>query len=158
MKKILHISLIMLLLFGLSFNSSAITYNDNDIPNRTIEYFDDGSYMETIISSDENISVRSTYSKSGKKTVTFYNSEDVAQWSITISGTFSYTGSSATCTSASISHTIIDSNWEITSESATKSGNQAIGSVQAKRYFLGICTRTVNKSVTLTCSANGTLS
>ncbi len=154
MKRFLYITLVSFILLGSTFDSSAIAYSSN----RTIEYLEDGYYIETIILNDSDFSICATNSKSAKKTVTFYDSADVAQWSITINGTFSYNGSSATCTSASISHTILDSAWKIASETATKSGNKAIGNAQAKRYFLGICTRTIEKSVTLSCSSTGVLS
>ena len=91
--------------------------------------------------------------KNRKKTATFYNSDNVAQWSATLKGTFTYNGSSATCTASSITHKIYSSNWKTASASTTKSGNKAT----AKRYLI-VPVQTVEKTITLTCSASGVLS
>lgn len=125
--------------------------------NSEIIYFDNGSYIVTTIIESPELS-RATGTKTGQKTIDYYNSDDEIQWTATLKGTFNYTGSSATCTSASISHYIYDSSWKFTSETATKSGNKATGNVIVKHYFLGIATKTVEESFTLTCSATGALS
>ena len=46
----------------------------------------------------------------------------------------------------------------ITSATASKSGNTATADVTAKRYTLGIPLETLNRTITMTCSANGTIS
>lgn len=151
MKKIISLTLVSFLLFTiLSINSAAHIEQD-------ITYLSDGSYFVTTIV-EHSTSARASGTKTGQKTVDYCNSDGEVQWTATIKGTFTYTGSSATCTSASISHYIYDSTWKITAETATKSGNKATGNVTAKKYLLGIPTRTIEKSITLTCSATGTLS
>lgn len=112
-------------------------------------YFEDGSYIITTIS-EESFVTRAASTKSGKKTTTFYNSDNVAQWSATLKGTFTYNGSSATCTASSITHKIYSSNWKTASASATKSGNKATGKATAKRYLI-VPVQTVEKTITLTC-------
>lgn len=52
----------------------------------------------------------------------------------------------------------IYTKWKITSATASKSGNKATGDVTAKRYVLGIPVETVEKTITLTCSASGVIS
>lgn len=120
------------------------------------EYLDDGSYLVITIET-ERLS-RATNTITGKKTATYKDNNDETLWTATLKGTFSYTGSSATCTASSITYSITDDAWKITSATASKSGNKAIGNVTAKKYVLGISLKTVEKEITLTCSASGTLS
>ncbi len=152
MKKILSFVFALTLVASvLCFNTLAVT-NDNNII-----YFDDGSYI-VISEVEETVSTRATSTKNGQKTATYVDSDNVVQWTATLKATFTYTGSSATCTNSSITYTVSDSSWKITEATATKSGNKATGDVTAKKYFLGIPTKTVDKTITITCSANGTLS
>lgn len=134
-----------------SFTTMATPTDDN------IVYFEDGSY---IVTSEIEIlpSTRAANTITGQKNSTYVDSDGTVQWKATLKGTFTYTGSSATCTNSSITYTISDSSWKITEATATKSGNKATGDVTAKKYFLGIPTKTVEKAITITCSASGTLS
>lgn len=129
--------------------------SENDMK-YSIEYFDDGSYMITTISEDVNNS-RATV-KSGSKTTTYKNSSGETQWTYKITGTFSYTGSSSSCTSVSDSYTISNDNWHMSSHSCSKSGNTAYGTVTMKYKVLGVTFDTISKDLSLTCSATGTLS
>lgn len=137
------------------FECLNITSFASDV-NGSVVYFDDGSYLVTIIT--ESTTTRATKTKSGTKDLTYYDSNDNLEWRITLTGSFSYTGSSATCTSSSISYDIIENSWKIPTAVASKSGNKAIGDIVAKHYVLGIPTKTVTNTITLTCSATGTLS
>lgn len=150
MKKLSSL-LLSCLLFFMCFNITASASESNE----NIIYFDDGSYIITIV--NESLS-RATKTKSGTKTTSYYNSDNEKEWDATLKGAFTYTGSSATCTKATISYNIYNDNWKITSATASKSGNKAIGDVVAKHYILGIPTKTVEQTITLTCSASGTLS
>ena len=76
----------------------------------------------------------------------------------TVTGTFTYTGSSSTCTKSIASATSKNANWKISSKSASKSGNKATAKATAKRYVDGTAVETQNCTVTLTCSLNGSLS
>lgn len=158
MKKfICYATLIIMILSTMSFNVVAYSTNTNETTTSTVTYLKDGSYLVTTISEDSS-STRATNTKSGSKTTTYYSATDEALWKATLKGTFSYTGSSATCTAASETHTVYDSSWKITSATATKNGNKAIGAFVAKHYVLGIPIQTIEKSLTITCSASGTLS
>lgn len=154
MKKILYLVLTITLLFSLSISSSA---NSNTVTSSvtSVEYFEDGSYLETTIITSTP-AVRSGVG--GTKRLTYKNSDGDVQWIANLTGEFTYTGSSATCTKSSITYSIEDGNWKIPSATATKSGNTATGNVTAKYYFWGIPTKTVNEVITLTCSATGVLS
>lgn len=121
------------------------------------EVFEDGSYIETTI--EQNCSYRRASTTSGSKTSTYKDSNNKILWSVKVSGSFTYTGSSATCTGSSISTTCPDSMWKLSNKRASRSGASAIASVTAKEYtFLGICAKTVEKTVKLSCSTGGKLS
>lgn len=160
MKKIVSFLISLTLLFLFSFNSLALNESANPTKYTSIEYFEDGSYIETEIitsfSSASAIETRTT--KLGSKRLTYMNSDGDVEWTATLSGTFTYDGSTCTCTSTSITYSIENTKWKIPSATSSKSGNRAIGNVTAKYYFLGINTKTVNEVITLTCSATGVLS
>lgn len=125
-----------------------------DIPEKTVEvvYFSDGSYLTTEVTYTPAL-LRASSTTSGKKNATYSNSSGETQWTLTVNGSFSFNGSSATATSASYSYKIYDSGWRIKSGDAYCSGNKAI----AEASFVGsVATRSA--TVTLSCSANGTLS
>lgn len=149
MKKLCSIILVLLCFLCSSINVSAKDTSD-------IVYLEDGSYL--IIETSDKISTRANNTKSGTKTISHYSDDDEKLWDATIRGTFTYTGSSSTCTAATISYNIYNDNWKITSATADKSSNKAIGNVVAKRYVLGIPIKTVEQIITLTCSATGVLS
>lgn len=157
MKRVISVILsILMLAMTLGTYASAISEPQEAAYTSYTTYFEDGSYIITTISEESSIT-RAASSKTGQKTATFYNSDNVAQWSATLKGTFTYNGSSATCTASSITHKIYSSNWKIASASATKSGNKATGKATAKRYLI-VPVQTVEKTITLTCSASGVLS
>lgn len=155
MKRFLLIFVTVFCVFLCYGNVNAL---ENDYSNYYIEeIYEDGSYLEVII--EENISTYSTSTKSGSKTTNYKDTSGNILWSVKISGTFTYTGSSATCTSSSITTTCPNSLWKLSNKKATKSGATASASVTAKEYSaLGICLKTINKTVKLTCDKNGKLS
>ena len=158
MKKVFAFLVATLLLFATGINVFASTDEFSKNTATEITYFEDGSYIETtIIVEDSGISTFATNTVSGSKKIVFKNSNDVTQWSATLRGTYTYTGSSATCTASSITYTINNDNWKITSATASKSGNKAIGNVTAKYYFLFVNTKTLEETITMTCSATGSL-
>lgn len=124
-----------------------------------IETFEDGSYMETIIEEIETPSAyATTHNIAGKKTNNYKDSNGNLLWSVTVTGTFTYDGTTSKCTSATVSTTCPASNWKIASKSASKSGATATATATAKKYLDGVCIYTLTRSVSLTCSKNGTLS
>lgn len=159
MKKLIAFFISLSLLFVFCSTTFATTSLTETSTNSSVEYLDDGTYIITTIEEANNsYSTFATTIKDGNKTITYYNANNEMMWMATLSATFNYTGSSSTCTIANISYSTYDSNWEITSATATKSANKAIGNITAKHYFLGITTKTVERTLTLTCSADGTLS
>lgn len=139
------------------YNESAYA---KEIPesNETI-YISDDLYIECMITEKSPLS---TYSTSKSKTVskiyTLKTSSDKSLVSFKLTGTFTYNGSTSSCTSATYSTTIYDDTWKFTSKSASKSGNTATGKFTAKKYLLIIPIQTVTKTITLTCDKNGNIS
>ena len=122
-------------------------------PTKAEEYY----YEEVIEIIDSTPVTRATNTITGKKTAYVKNSDNVL-WTVTVTGTFTYTGTKATCTKSSVSTSVKDSRWKISSSSHSKSGNTAKATAIAKYYLDGSVVSTVSKTVTLTCSASGKLS
>ncbi len=154
MKKLISLIMLIVMIFSIS-TINTLAYDNNS--DSEVTYLEDGSYLVIDIIEDTANS-RATSTKSGTKNLNYYSADDELLWKATLKGTFSYNGTSATCTAASITHTVYDSTWKITSATATKSGNKAVGDVTAKHYFLGIPIKTLEQSFKITCSASGTLS
>lgn len=157
MKKNIFITMIMsLAVFFNCFALPAGAVNEEKTISTSVEYFDDGSCLVTTIT--EEIANSRASTKTGNKTTTYKDSDGTALWAYKITGTFSYTGSTSTCTAVSDSYTISNDNWHMSNHSCSKSGNTANGTVTMKRKFLGITTDTITKNISLSCSASGTLS
>ena len=116
---------------------------------------EDGSYITIEITT---LGERASGSVTGNKVYTHYDENGTSNWKAILSGSFTYIGSSATCTSSNMSVSIYDSSWYTVSKSASKSGNQAMGSAIMGRTSLGNTVARVPVSLTLTCDANGNLS
>mgnify|MGYP004531695729 CR=1 FL=1 len=124
------------------------------------EYFDDGSYMVTIISNEPScITSRSATTVTKSKTVNYYSSSNDIIWYVKVTGSFKYGNGSASCLSSNVSAGSNYSNWKISNKTSSKSGSTAKASATAKQYSTsGILINTINKSVTLTCDSNGKFS
>lgn len=123
-----------------------------------VVYYEDGSYAVVVVMKEENTVTRATNRKSGSKAYKYYTADDELVWTVTLNATFSYNGSSATCTSVnSLNVTIYDDSWSTYSKSSTKSGNTATGYV-TMRYSGLLGSRDIPATVTLSCDKNGNLS
>lgn len=153
MKKLFTFALLAVLIFTmLPLNVFAAEAKESDAG---IIYLEDGSYITVeIISMD----TRATNTKTGSKIYRYRNSDGEEQWSITLQGTFTYTGSSATCTASSASISIVNDNWYTVSKTVGKSGASAVGNVTMGKKWLGITVSEETVGMRLTCSASGTLS
>lgn len=148
MKRIISVFLaIVLFIFAVPFGVYAEEYS--------VIILEDGSYFTVEI---EELGQRASGTKSGTKTYTYNSSSGTALWKAVVSGTFTYTGSSATCTASSCDVTIYDSDWYVVSKSASKSANNAIASVTMGQKVLGITVSKRTASLQLTCDASGNLS
>ena len=127
---------------------------DQQTANNVI-YFEDGSYItvELVV-----IESRTTNTKTGSKVYHYRDGDGVELWNATLQGTFTYNGTSATCTASNVSVSIINDNWYTVSKSASKSGASATGEATVGRKLLGITIKKETVSMRLTCSASGVLS
>ncbi len=127
-------------------------------PNITIsqEYLKDGAHITTVIR--EGASTQAASTKRATKTTSYVSSDNTVAWSVSVTGTFKYNGSTSSCTAATVATSSNSSYWSIVSSSASKSGNSATATAAAKQVFAGITLQTVSKSVTLSCDKNGKLS
>lgn len=120
-----------------------------------IEYLSDGGYIETVIS--ESVS-RASGTKTGTKVKRYVDSDGNEEWVIRLEGTFSYNGTSATCTNAVCNVTVSASNWYVVNKSASKNGAVASASVTMGQKVLGVTVAKPSYQLTLTCDKNGNLS
>lgn len=156
MKRIISFILVVVLL---SFCFSVSTFA-KDVQ-ESITYYTDGSY--TVITTQDADSafakVLQALRSVKTKTITakHYDSSDNLEWTASLTGTFSYNGTTASCTNVSESKTIYDSSWRCTSSSCSKSGATATGNFTFKKYTLGIPTQTINETISMTCDKNGNI-
>lgn len=112
--------------------------------------FSDGSYIISEITVNGS---RANNTKSGDKEYTYYNANDVRQWKATVIGTFTYDGTTSTCTAVSTSFTRYTTTWTLDSVSKSKSGATAIGD-----FYLSCSLWETSVRVKLTCDKDGNLS
>lgn len=152
MKKVISFVAALVLMLGLFPYSANATANSKT---ENIIHLDNGYYVVVEIISMDN---RATSVKSGSKVYTCKDSNGAEQWRATLYGTFTYTGTSSTCTSSGCTTTISDSAWYEVSRSAGKSGSSATAAVTMGEKFLGVTINKESISMKLTCSATGSLS
>ena len=154
MKRLFTISLIIMLVLCSAFCIPA-SAAEVEKTETTIEYLDNGDYIETtIIYFETNARVAT---KSGSKTSNYKSSSGATMWSVTVNGTFTYNGTTSSCTSVSRSASATGSGWSIKSSSCTKSGNCA--SATATATYKGVLSsKDYTLTVNLYCSPYGILS
>lgn len=157
MKKFLSLLISFILIFSV-LTCPVSAENNYTIVSETTECLENGYYLVTTFVVEDNDVTRATSSKTGSKTVVLYNEDKEAMVTMKLTATFSYTGSSATCTNVSPTFTVHNSYWRVTKSTGTKSGNKGIGEFTAKHYWLGIVTQTKDITITITCSNTGVLS
>ena len=121
-----------------------------------IVYYEDGSYLVTTIT---EIPSRAGGTKTGSKSGRYYNSNNDLQWLITVTGTFTYDGTTSRCTYVDGTTSIADTGtWALDSENPTMRDATASYSVVLARKALGITIGRENHTISLTCDKNGNLS
>lgn len=126
-----------------------------DNKNQTeIRYLEDGSYIITII---QETGSRATNTRTGTTIESYYDSDGNLDWRIVLGGTFTYTGTTATCISSNITVNIYDSSYSKVSSSSSKSGNTASGSATISRKVLGVTVATNTYPLSLSCDKDGNL-
>lgn len=138
-----------------------------EIVSTSVEYLDDGDYIETVIAvlpseealGDASVNTANTYQLTATKTAAYKNSSGETLWSVSVTGTFVYSkGVSVSCTAATATSQSYSSAWKVGTASASYSGNSATGKAVGKKYVLFVVTKTLEISTTLTCDVNGNLS
>lgn len=149
--------------FLLDNQAESITSTVDSISTETL---DNGDYIETVISSETslsdsvlNISTLSTSKTITKTKTTYYkNSSGTVMWSVSIKATFTYNGSTSKCTSCSHSTTAPSKTCSIKSCTSSKSGNKATAKAVATHTDSDGSKYDINRTVTISCSANGKVS
>lgn len=149
LKRICAVLLTALLCVCVSIPAFAADENSR-VVSRTVEQYDNGACA--VITVYDNTTARGG-TKNGRKDFDYYESGSLA-WTFTVYGSFSYNGSSATCTAASATCDIRDSGWKLTSNEAYPSGSAAIAKGVMQKKSTG---KRVYPTVTLTCTPNGVL-
>lgn len=128
--------------------------SQNQIEMETVFINDEVFYLKTYISNniDKNEEEsRGTITRT--KTSNLENSAGQIMISVSVTGTFTYNGSSATCISCSGSSISYHPAWYISDYYVSRSGNSATNYTTAVQNN----TYTYYKNVTLSCSADGTV-
>lgn len=118
-----------------------------------IHYFADGSTIE--VSQRQVPSLRASGSKNAAVDYTYKDSSGNPEWVYTIWASFTYNGSSATCTNVWDNVSIKEGNWKKSSASFSKNGNSGYSYFVMKRYMLGLPVQTVEDTAKISCNANG---
>lgn len=123
----------------------------------------DGYVIITTITRHSTLSLQAN--KGTPKTSTFSKTTECKDashhtlWSLKLTATFTYDGSSSKCTSCSENATSSSSAWSISSSSSRYSGNSANATASAnKTNSHGKIISTQSLNVSLTCDANGNAS
>lgn len=152
MRKTLALTLLFTILYCtlFCFPAGATTVTET-----SIELLKNGDYIETIITYHD-INTRAA-TKSGSKISNYKNSDGEIMWSVTVNGTFTYNGTTSSCTNVSRSTSAPGENWTIKSSSCSKSGNCATASATATYKYL-LFSDDYSMTVNLYCSPYGILS
>lgn len=140
--------------------SAAISTNNSLITEETVEYLPNGDTctITTEIQSNTGISLCSGQTVSKTKTYAIKNSADKLMAKYVLKGTFTYgTGNPAVCTNASCTTWTQNTKYKFTATAAYTENNKAIGTFTLK-YPMGIQTKTLKKTLTLSCTVNGVVS
>lgn len=104
MKKIITLLTIVSSILFLSLPVSALDQK------KEIIKLDNGYYLETII--EETSMARAANQKTARKTANYKNAQGAIMFSVTVTGTFTYTGSSSTCTKSVAEASSKNTNWK----------------------------------------------
>lgn len=162
MKKIITLFTMVAFVSSILYSGSIVEAAVASPSQSEIVLLENGDYLETTIIDvpviSSNISTFSTAKTITKtKTTRYKNKNGELLWSVSIRATFTYNGSTSKCTSYSHSTTCPAKTWKIKSVSSSKSGNSATAKATATQSFKNISVD-YTKSVTISCSKNGTVS
>lgn len=128
----------------------------------SIEYLENGYYFETTI--EDTSSSRGSVPNipadyiTKTKTTKMKDSSGNVLWSVSITATFFYDGTTSRCTTCTPNATSNSSTWSIKSVSSSKNGNSATATAVAINTSSIGQERELTKSVTISCSPAGVVS
>lgn len=154
-KTILFLALILGLFNTKDLKAMEIVYDEN--PPQITEF----TYQKGNINITEKTSVIYSNMKSGETNYVTVTKDNIIKDSngtkiatFKLTATFSYNGSSSTCTNVSRQTTINNTNWEFLIASAFKNGNTAYGSYTLRN---SVTNETVSNSLSIYCDKNGNI-
>ena len=89
------------------------------------------------------------------KYVDYYDSDDTLLWRVCLTASFTCSKQQAICTAASVQSVVYDGDWSVVSSDAEKEGNTATGRFTVQRNKPGEPQTTIERTITLTCDADG---
>lgn len=157
-KSIMTVLTALIMIFTLAVPVMADENTSETVESVTVEYLEDGSYYETVVTVDDTVSgdsgiMSTAKTRTGSKKTSYKNKSGDVLWYVKVTGKFTYNGSTSKCTSASATAASNSSSWKIIDKSASRSGNEAIGKATAKEQSTSL-----TRTVTLSCSKTGKLS
>lgn len=161
MKRILACLFMLTLTTCLAVPSTASAATPAPTVKTTITRDTDGGYYVETITETPSVSPFSVspYSCTAAtvdrtKSVSFYNSNNSLCWKYSLTGTFRYiTGFSAVCAEATTKLSIYNSAYSLYDEKHSHSGDTATGTIKMRNK-----TVIKSKTISITCSKNGTFS
>ncbi|MDE6837940.1 MAG: hypothetical protein K2P33_06045 [Acutalibacter sp.] len=149
MKRIAFFLIACLVIFSLCSTSALATENSDVLVKRTVEVLDNG---DSIVTELYECEVQPRSGKTGYASATYLNALGSAVWKVTVTGTFTYNGTTSSATNATTSVSIYNSNAKFVSKNASTSGNTATGTATVT-YNASRTTR----SASVSCDKNGNL-
>lgn len=161
MKRILSFLFILTLITCFVHTPDASAATSAPLTRTTITKDDGGGYYvetttETCPLSPYGISPYSATAATVRKTknIEYYNSSNSLCWRYSLTGIFHYiTGISAACDDSKANVTIYNPAYSLYSEKHSQSGSTATGTVKIRKQTL-----ITTKTISITCSKNGTFS
>lgn len=148
----------LIMIFALSVPVMADEITGETVESVTVEYLEDGSCYETVITVDDNENgdsgiMSTAKTRTGSKKTSYKNKSGAVLWYVKVTGKFTYNDSTSKCTSASATAVSNSSSWKIIDKSSSRNGNEAKASATAQRKGVDY-----HRTVTLSCSKTGKLS
>ena len=145
----------ILLFIVLLLPSINIVHANPSQPDVQIVATEDGGYIVIELYNSSNIA-RATLTKT--RSYTRYDVDNNALWKASITGSFTYDGRTASCTSSSCNVTIYDSAWYTISKTAWTSENFAKATVEMGQKMLGVTVRRETYDLSILCDRYGNVS
>ena len=97
--------IIMLSVIAVLIAASVPAFAETQVISRETEHYPDGSYavIETVIFENTAVPFAAASTKSASRTYTFHRADGKAAWDFTLTGTFTYNGTTAKATKAATS-------------------------------------------------------